>query len=103
MTNGVSRNMTRHGVWGKATRSLLGAGLLAGTLVIGGGVIIGQMTALAATTTSCAPSPKVTSAEASSQTGVTSKSITVGNVSILSGPIPGLFEGAPIGVKAYFD
>jgi ABC-type branched-subunit amino acid transport system substrate-binding protein len=26
----------------------------------------------------------------------------VGNVSIISGPIPGLFEGAPTGVKAYF-
>ena len=27
----------------------------------------------------------------------------MGNVSIISGPVPGLFEGAPIGVKAYFD
>jgi ABC-type branched-subunit amino acid transport system substrate-binding protein len=27
----------------------------------------------------------------------------VGNVSIISGPVPGLFEGASIGVKAYFD
>ena len=30
------------------------------------------------------------------------KSVTVGNVSIITGPVPGLFEGAPIGVKAYF-
>ena len=30
------------------------------------------------------------------------RSVTVGNVSIISGPVPGLFEGAPIGVKAYF-
>ena len=29
--------------------------------------------------------------------------MTVGNVSIISGPVPSLFEGAPIGVKAYFD
>ena len=37
-----------------------------------------------------------------STTGITSNSVTVGNVSIISGPVPGLFEGAPIGVKAYF-
>ena len=35
-------------------------------------------------------------------TGITAKSVTVGNVSIISGPVPGLFEGAPTGVKAYF-
>jgi ABC-type branched-subunit amino acid transport system substrate-binding protein len=66
-------------------------------------VIIGQGIASAANAAACAPSPKTTTAEADSQTGVTTKSITVGNVSILSGPVPGLFEGAPIGVKAYFD
>jgi ABC-type branched-subunit amino acid transport system substrate-binding protein len=96
------RDMTRHGVWGTATRCVLGVGLLAGTLTLGVGVIGGQGTASAASTAACAPFPKVTSAEASSQTGVTAKSITVGNVSILTGPVPGLFEGAPIGVKAYF-
>jgi ABC-type branched-subunit amino acid transport system substrate-binding protein len=48
------------------------------------------------------PAP-VTKAAAASTTGVTSKSITVGNVSIISGPVPGLFEGASIGVKAYFE
>lgn len=48
-----------------------------------------------------APQP-VTAAEAASTTGITSNSVTVGNVSIISGPVPGLFEGAPNGVKAYF-
>lgn len=95
--------MTRHGLQEMATRCVLGAGLLAGTLVVGAGVIIGQAIASAANTTACAPSPNITTAQADSQTGVTSNSITVGNVSILSGPVPGLFEGAPIGVKAYFD
>ena len=37
-----------------------------------------------------------------STTGITPTSVTVGNVSIISGPVPGLFEGAPTGVKAYF-
>ena len=26
-----------------------------------------------------------------------------GNVSIITGPVPGLFQGAPDGVRAYFD
>jgi ABC-type branched-subunit amino acid transport system substrate-binding protein len=34
--------------------------------------------------------------------GITADSITVGNVSDLSGPVPGLFQGAVIGTQAYF-
>src|SRR5204862_8117681 len=35
--------------------------------------------------------------------GVTGNSITVSNVSILSGPVPGLFAGALNGTDAYFQ
>jgi ABC-type branched-subunit amino acid transport system substrate-binding protein len=35
--------------------------------------------------------------------GVTGNSITVGNVSDLSGPVPGLFQGGPYGTQAYFN
>ena len=35
--------------------------------------------------------------------GVTATTITIGNVSDLSGPIPGLFSGATYGVDAYFS
>jgi branched-chain amino acid transport system substrate-binding protein len=34
--------------------------------------------------------------------GVTANSITVGSISDISAPIPGLFEGAKIGTEAYF-
>lgn len=34
--------------------------------------------------------------------GVTADSLTVGNVSDLSGPVPGIFQGAVIGTQAYF-
>jgi ABC-type branched-subunit amino acid transport system substrate-binding protein len=34
--------------------------------------------------------------------GITADSVTVGNVSDLSGPVPGLFQGAVIGTQAYF-
>lgn len=34
--------------------------------------------------------------------GVTADSISVGNISDLSGPVPGLFQGAVIGTQAYF-
>ncbi len=43
-------------------------------------------------------------AETSQQSppGITSKTVTVGNIASLSGPIPGAFDGAPYGVEAYF-
>jgi len=34
--------------------------------------------------------------------GVTADSITLGNISDLSGPVPGLFQGAVIGTQAYY-
>jgi ABC-type branched-subunit amino acid transport system substrate-binding protein len=51
----------------------------------------------------CQAPAKVTPAEQASTVGVTSKSVTVGNVATITGPVPGLFEGAPNGVRAYFD
>jgi ABC-type branched-subunit amino acid transport system substrate-binding protein len=50
----------------------------------------------------CIPPKTATPAELDSRIGITANSVTVGNVSIKSGPIPGLFAGAPIGVRAYF-
>ena len=35
--------------------------------------------------------------------GVTGDTISVGNVSDLGGPVPGLFQGGPYGTQAYFD
>ncbi|HEX6394714.1 MAG TPA: ABC transporter substrate-binding protein [Acidimicrobiales bacterium] len=35
--------------------------------------------------------------------GVTATSITVGNISDLGGPVPGLFQGGPYGTQAYFN
>jgi ABC-type branched-subunit amino acid transport system substrate-binding protein len=35
--------------------------------------------------------------------GVTATQITVGNVATLTGPIPGLFQGSPYAVEAYFN
>jgi ABC-type branched-subunit amino acid transport system substrate-binding protein len=34
--------------------------------------------------------------------GVTAKTITVGSISDISSPVPGLFEGAKVGTEAYF-
>jgi ABC-type branched-subunit amino acid transport system substrate-binding protein len=71
--------------------------------MVGSGVVMAAAPAAAASSSTCpAPSP-ITAAEKASTTGVTAKSVTVGNVSIITGPVPGLFEGASIGVKAYFD
>ncbi len=56
------------------------------------------------TTTSTAPATTASSSNsaAGQTTGITPTTIDVGNVSILSGPVPGLFEGAPYGVQAFF-
>lgn len=88
----------------RSVRAVLGATVMAGSLVAGGSAFVAATSAPAgAATTSTCPTPsKVTPAEAFSSTGVTAKAVTVGNVSIITGPVPGLFEGAPIGVKAYF-
>ncbi len=58
----------------------------------------------AATSTgvACGASAPVTPAASASTTGITSKSVSVANISIVSGPVPGLFKGAAIGVQAYF-
>jgi ABC-type branched-subunit amino acid transport system substrate-binding protein len=44
-----------------------------------------------------------TTAPATPQPGVTAHTVTVGQVDTLSGPVPGLFEGAKYGTEAYFD
>jgi branched-chain amino acid transport system substrate-binding protein len=56
----------------------------AGTIAVGAGVPAGA-------TTSGPPVP-----------GVTATTITVGSISDISSPIPGLFQGAKIGTEAYF-
>jgi ABC-type branched-subunit amino acid transport system substrate-binding protein len=104
-----TQRVTRRDRAGHTIRGLLAGTLITGTLVVAGGTV-GVTTAAAAgagaplnTSTTCPSASKLTPAEAASTTGVTKNSITVGNVSIVSGPVPGLFEGASIGTKAYFD
>ena len=100
---------TRRGRRTVAVRALSGA--LAGSLILGsvaaaGGALLATATAAPAGAASvgntCVPALAPTAAQKAATTGVTSKAVTVGNVSIITGPVPGLFAGAPIGVKAYF-
>jgi len=86
-------------------RGLLGGSLLAGTVAVGGGALVAAAPGGAESTPAgtCTPALAPTPAQDASTTGITPTSVTVGNVSIISGPVPGLFEGAPTGVKAYFD
>ncbi len=41
-------------------------------------------------------------ASGAAEPGVTAKTVTVGSISDISSPVPGLFEGAKVGVEAYF-
>jgi ABC-type branched-subunit amino acid transport system substrate-binding protein len=47
-------------------------------------------------------SPATPSANKTGTAGLTAKTITVGTIADLTGPVPGLFQGAVNGVKAYF-
>ena len=50
----------------------------------------------------CGKQAKPTKTQLESTTGVTKTSINVGNAAIISGPVPGLFQGAAYGAEAYF-
>jgi ABC-type branched-subunit amino acid transport system substrate-binding protein len=50
----------------------------------------------------CGKQAKPTSTQLNATTGVTKSSIDVGNAAIISGPVPGLFQGAAYGAEAYF-
>ena len=54
-------------------------------------------------TTGSTPGSTAGSVVPSTAQGVTSSTITVGNVATLTGPVPGLFQGAPYGTDAYFQ
>jgi ABC-type branched-subunit amino acid transport system substrate-binding protein len=53
--------------------------------------------------TSAAASSTVPASNKASDVGVTPTQITLGNVAVLSGPVPGLFQGSPYAVDAYFN
>jgi len=92
-STGGARRLTR----GVLVTAVAGASSLG---VVG---LTGPAGAAVTTGPACQTPTPVTATQASSTTGLTSKSVTVGNVSILTGPVEGLFAGAPIGVAAYFD
>ena len=76
----------------------------AAAMVAGGFVATTASVASAASTSSssCQAAGTPTSAELNSTVGITKSTVTVGNISIISGPVPGLFQGAPYGAQAYF-
>jgi ABC-type branched-subunit amino acid transport system substrate-binding protein len=86
----------------RTLRVVLGGSVLAGSLVVGGGALVAAGPAGAQQATTCPVSVPATAAQNASTTGLTNHSVTVGNVSIISGPVPGLFQGASVGAKAYF-
>jgi hypothetical protein len=57
----------------------------------------------AASTGSLGAASTVPAGNKASDVGVTPSQITVGEVATLTGPIPGLFQGSPYAVQAYFN
>ena len=68
----------------------------------GKGAQPGQTTAGASGSSSTGPGA-TGGANKATGPGVSATAITVGNVSTVGGPVPGLFKGAQVGVQAYFD
>lgn len=85
--------------------SVKGSGGLAGPAVSGVAPGLGEVTVAGKPgQKGASPTLAVASGDNGGATdaGVTGTSITVGNVSDLSGPVPGLFQGAVDGTEAYF-
>jgi len=84
-------------------RGLPVAAALVLAMVATGTVDVGNPLPASAAADLCGAAQPLTGAAAATTRGITKSTVTVGNVSIISGPVPGLFEGAPIGTEAYFD
>ena len=81
------------------------ASVTATAMLTGGLVVTSAAVAMpaGADAPSCKAAGKPTSAQLNSTTGITKTSVSVGNISIITGPVPGLFQGAAYGAQAYFD
>lgn len=76
------------------------------TAMLSGGMVLTSAAMAApagADSPACKAAGKPTSAQLNSTTGITKTSVSVGNISIITGPVPGLFQGAAYGAQAYFD
>jgi ABC-type branched-subunit amino acid transport system substrate-binding protein len=81
-----------------------GAGAAGGTGASGGGTSgAGGTAGKAATGGAAAGTSSCGASGGNSDVGVTGNSITLGNVSLLTGPVPGLFKGAVSGTRAFFE
>ncbi len=80
----------------------LGPLLAAVTVAAVGAACGGGSSSSSSTSPSTPPTTAAPSGGTASAVGITPNQVTVGNVSILSGPVPGLFKGAPYGADAFF-
>ncbi len=63
----------------------------------------GSSSTTGAQTSTTASSGAAGSSTAGAAPGITAKTVTIGQVDTLSGPVPGLFKGAEVGTQAYVD
>ena len=67
------------------------------------GILVVLVVALTATACSTSGASSPSSSVGGNSIGITASTVTVGQVDTLTGPVPGLFEGAENGTLAYFD
>lgn len=98
---GRTRSARRQVPWRGRRRASATAMVMALAVLVGVGASAAGAAAAPASTSSGGPGAAL-DGTTSSTVGVTSSTVTVGQVDTLSGPVPGLFEGAEKGTQAYF-
>jgi len=85
-------------------RGLAAVGVVAGIAAgCSSGSQSGSATTPSTASTASTSTPNGGSGNTASAPGITPATVTVGNVSTVGGPVPGLFKGAQVGARAYFD
>ena len=94
----MARAERKGGFGRKAVATVVAASMVGGGFVVTSAAVAGA----SGSGSSCQAAATATSSQLNSTTGITKSTVTVGNISIISGPVPGLFQGAAYGAQSYF-
>ena len=94
----MARAERKGGFGRKAVAAVAAASMVGGGFVVTSAAVAGA----SGSGSSCQAAATATSSQLNSTTGITKSTVTVGNISIISGPVPGLFQGAAYGAQSYF-
>ena len=97
----MARSERKSGFGRRVVATVAAASMVAGGFVVTSAAVAGAASTTSSSGSTCKAAGTPTSSELNSTTGLTKSTVNVGNISIISGPVPGLFEGAAVGAEAY--